>query len=257
PLPPDADAQQAEALKIGHWLRASFVLRPFVVEGTQEPWLTVVNPQNMFQPESSLGKFSSPQLAALDKLPLPEDLALLAETALAFALSVRHSDKEAAWILDEVLKSPTLPDAALSRWALHETRGEDLLDAKETREAITEFREVIRLRPDDPVAYNNLGLALDISGQPNLAVAEYREAIRLKPDDANAHTNLANVLAESGKLGNAIAEFTEAIRLDPGDVEAYTGLGNAHVESGQLDAAITEYRAAIRLKPDDADAHFG
>jgi hypothetical protein len=89
PLPPDADAQQAEALRIGRWLRASFVLRPFAVEGTQEPWLTVVNPQDIFQPEASLGQFSSKQLATLDTLPLPDNLAQLAETAVAATLALR------------------------------------------------------------------------------------------------------------------------------------------------------------------------
>jgi hypothetical protein len=111
PLLPDADAQQAEAVKIGRRLRAAFVLRPFVVEGTQEPWLTVVNPKKMFQPESSLGKFSSPQLAALDKLPLPTDVTQLAETALALALEEHHSYKEAAQLLGDVLSSEHLAKA--------------------------------------------------------------------------------------------------------------------------------------------------
>ena len=94
---------------MGRWLRAAFVLRPFVVESTQEPRVTVVNPQNIFQPEASLGKFSSPQLATLDTLPLPEDLAQLAETTLALTLNERHSYKEAAKVLGDVLKSGHLP----------------------------------------------------------------------------------------------------------------------------------------------------
>src|SRR5216683_8332929 len=110
---------------MGRWLRAAFVLRPFVVESTQEPRVTVVNPQNIFQPEASLGKFSSPQLATLDSLPLPEDLAQLAETALALALNERHSYKEAAQVLGDVFRSPNLPDAAPGRGALHFLRGYD------------------------------------------------------------------------------------------------------------------------------------
>jgi hypothetical protein len=43
PLPFDLLEQQTEALKIGLWLGATFVLRPFAVEGVQEPRLTVVN----------------------------------------------------------------------------------------------------------------------------------------------------------------------------------------------------------------------
>ena len=47
------------------------------------------------------------------------------------------------------------------------------------------------------------------------AIAEYREAIRLKPDFAEAHNNLGNALQAKGKLDEAIAEYREAIRLKP------------------------------------------
>jgi tetratricopeptide (TPR) repeat protein len=193
PLPPDAEAQQAEAVKIGRWLRAAFVLRPFIVEGTQEPWLTVVNPENMFQPESSLGKFSSPQLATLDTLSLPEDLTQLAEVALALALSKRHSYKEAAQILADVLKSKHLPEAASSRWALNLLRGNNLLLFGSFTIAAAEYQEAIHLKPDYVEAYTNLGAALALQGQYADAIAEYQKAIRLKPDYAPAHNNLGGV----------------------------------------------------------------
>ncbi len=196
PLPLDADAQQAEAVKIGRWLRAAFVLRPFLVEGTQEPWLTVVDPHNWFQPESNLGKFPTPQLATLDTLPLPNDLTQLAEVALASALSKRHSYKEAAQILDDVLKSKRLPEAAGSRWALNLLRGNDLLQVGSFTDAIAEYKEAIRLKPDDALAHNNLGIALAQQGQYAAAIAEFKEAIRLKPDDALAHNNLGLALAQ-------------------------------------------------------------
>ena len=55
PLLPDADDQQAQAVKIGQRLGAAFIIRPFIVEGAQQPWLTVVNPQEIFRPLASLG----------------------------------------------------------------------------------------------------------------------------------------------------------------------------------------------------------
>jgi hypothetical protein len=102
PLLPDADDQQAEAVKIGRRLRAAFVVRPFVVlEGaqqSQQPWLTVVNPQEVFRPLASLGEFPSTELATPDKLPLPENLTQLAEVIFALALNARHAYKEAAQV---------------------------------------------------------------------------------------------------------------------------------------------------------------
>jgi hypothetical protein len=60
PLPEDSEAAQAEATKIGHWLQASFVLRPYVVGSIQEPWLTVVKASPLFTPESRLESCSPP-----------------------------------------------------------------------------------------------------------------------------------------------------------------------------------------------------
>jgi len=226
------------------------------VESTQEPRVTVVNPQNIFQPEASLGKFSSPQLATLDTLPLPEDLAQLAETALALTLNERHSYKEAAKVLGDVLKSGHLPEAAASHAALERLRGDDLNLSGSNIAAIAQYKEALRLRPDNAAARNSLGSALDAKGQHDAAIAEFKEAIRLKPDNAAAHYNLGFALNADGQRDAAIAEYKEALRPEPDFAAAQNNLGSALDDKGQQDAAIAEYKEAFRLNPDYADAHM-
>ena len=87
--------------------------------------------------------------------------------------------------------SPTSPrPTATSAIAL---RGQGKLD-----EAIAEYREAIRLKPDFAEAHTNLGDALHRPGQTATRPSpNYREAIRLKPDVAEAHGNLGNVLCEA------------------------------------------------------------
>jgi len=47
----------------------------------------------------------------------------------------------------------------------------------------------------------------------NDAIAQYDEALRLKPDFAEAHDNLGNILAKMpGRSEDAIAQFEEALR---------------------------------------------
>ena len=76
--------------------------------------------------------------------------------------------------------SPTTPRPTINLGsALHGIRAR--LD-----EAIAEFREAIRLKPDYAEAHNNLGIALKAQGKLDEAIAEYRAAIRLKPDDVLA-----------------------------------------------------------------------
>ena len=82
-------------------------------------------------------------------------------------------------------------------------------------EAIAEFREAIRLKPDHAHAHPTSATPCTTRGKRDEAIAAYREAIRLKPDDAGAHSNLGNALKDQGKLDEAIAEFREAIRSSP------------------------------------------
>src|SRR5262249_12325301 len=73
-------------------------------------------------------------------------------------------------------------------------------------EAVTEYREAIRLRPDDAAAHYGLGNALRDQGRAAEAVAELREAIRLRPDFAEAHCNLGLGLRQQGRFRESLDE---------------------------------------------------
>ena len=80
--------------------------------------------------------------------------------------------------------------------------------------AAVEFREVIRLDPDNCVAHTSLGNSLSgQEGKLDEAIAAYRKAIRLKPDDAHSHSMLGLALCQQGRVDEAIAAQREAIRL--------------------------------------------
>jgi Flp pilus assembly protein TadD len=68
-------------------------------------------------------------------------------------------------------------------------------------EAIPQFQEAIRLKPDYAEAYNNLGTALAAKGRLEEAIGRFQEAVRLKPDYAEARNNLGLAL----KMTNAPA----------------------------------------------------
>jgi serine/threonine-protein kinase len=125
-------------------------------------------------------------------------------------------------------------------------------------EAIAEYREGIRVKPDDSSAHNSLGALLcDVVHDYEGAAAEFRTAIRLQPDcAASAHFNLSVALRMQGKVAGAIAELREAIRLDPDDRRAHNSLGALLCEVvHDYDAAAAEFRTAIRLEPDDIAAN--
>ena len=66
-------------------------------------------------------------------------------------------------------------------------------------EAIRQFQEALRLKPDYAEAHNNLGIALARKGQIDEAISQFQEALRLKPDYAEAHYNLGIALARKAR----------------------------------------------------------
>src|SRR5262249_25280387 len=87
-----------------------------------------------------------------------------------------------------------------------------LMKADRPEEAVTPFRDVVRLRPDAQ-AYFNLGWALGGSGDLDGAIAAYREALRRDPDYAEAHCNLGSALCRQGKLTEALASLKRGHEL--------------------------------------------
>jgi len=133
--------------------------------------------------------------------------------------------------------------------------GNAFLKKDQVDEAIRQYKEIIRLKPGDTDAHNNLGNALLRQGQTDEAIRQFQEVIRLKPDDAKARNNLGIALGREGQFDEAIRQYQEAIRLKPNDADVHFNLGNALLRLGQTDEAIRQYQEVIRLKPDDADAH--
>jgi tetratricopeptide (TPR) repeat protein len=65
------------------------------------------------------------------------------------------------------------------------------------------------------LAHLNLGRALAGEGRIDEAIAQYSQALRLKPDFPLAHLNLGLALASQGRIDEAIAQYSEALRIKP------------------------------------------
>jgi tetratricopeptide (TPR) repeat protein len=153
----------------------------------------------------------------------------------------------------------TLWQATIDRnpacWMAHVHLGNALFNKGQTDEAMSQYQEAIRLKPDDADAHNNLGNVLDKNGQIDEAIDQYQKAIGLEPDDVEAHYNLGVALFNRGQTDEAISQLQEAIRLKPDYAEAQYNFGVALFNKDQTDEAISHLQEAIRLKSDYALAH--
>ena len=89
-----------------------------------------------------------------------------------------------------------LPSAASEAY----TRGRELLARGEQARAIEEFSEAIKLDPGHAWAYCFRAVATHIAGRPREALADYTEAIRLKPDIDIAYGARGRIHYETGDL---------------------------------------------------------
>jgi tetratricopeptide (TPR) repeat protein len=124
-------------------------------------------------------------------------------------------------------------------------------------DAVAQYQEALRLRPDIAETHTNLGRAWSaVPGKLDDAIAQYQEALRLDPKYPDAHFYLANALVQKGRIPEAIGHFEDALRADPGLAEASNNLGMLLCRTGRNEEGLERIEAAIRIDPDYVQAHY-
>lgn len=148
-------------------------------------------------------------------------------------------------VLDDPVYALVPAEGVSSRW--HLLRGQSSLAAGEASSAVEEFREAVRILPEDAHATNQLAMALEASGQIQEAHDVYRRALELRPDFPQATTGLARVLFLRGDHDAASRLLEDLLTADSSVVEAYLQLGELEQARGRPGSAIERYVEGLRL----------
>jgi tetratricopeptide (TPR) repeat protein len=108
--------------------------------------------------------------------------------------------------------------------------------------------------PDIWVPHLMLGGALEDRGSREEAVSAYKQALRLRPQEKTSYMKLGLCLAEMGRLDEARQVFEALLRLDRTSAVGHNGLGAVAMLAGRNDEARDEYLTALRHHPKDVAA---
>lgn len=133
-----------------------------------------------------------------------------------------------------------------------------MLDLQEGKRAsaMKHFLQSVRLAPTYGVAHGNIGGMLAQDGRYAEAIKHLTLATKYPPPNAEAHNNLANVLLQEGRFDDAIAQYDVALVIDPTMGEAIANKGRAYEQRGELDRALELYREAVRVDPHFAGSYY-
>lgn len=137
-------------------------------------------------------------------------------------------------------------------------QGDELLRQGKPAEAVVKLKRATGLLPDEPRAWNLLGVAYHLVGEPHLALQAYRQA--LAKDRSNVvsvtHYNLGTLLLEQGNAPGAADEL-RSYTLITNSPLGLARLGSAQLRLRQWDAAERSFSAALRLDSKSLEALNG
>lgn len=133
---------------------------------------------------------------------------------------------------------------------------QSLLKLDKTAEAVTAYKQAIKLDPDNDAYYLNLGNIYFSQNQYQEAFAEYKRAVQLNPLSATNFYSLGQCALSLGQYQEAEQAFKKAAVMLPGNADINLALGQTYRQMENYNEAIDQLNLAISRKKDFGDAYL-
>ncbi len=118
------------------------------------------------------------------------------------------------------------------------------------------YLELLKMAPDNALAYANLGVVEHQLKNLSAADANLTKSLKINPMIAQNWLTLGLIQYEKGDLNMAISSLTRAIHEAPNDGQIRLVLAAVIRDYGWEEAAILELKRALMINPKLADAHY-
>ena len=166
-----------------------------------------------------------------------------------FAYSVRARNE--VWKNDETLMTDIIqknPPTEYIRRA-YGNRGMYYKSQARFAEAIDDFTQAAKLKPDDPISYFNRGLTYFTMNNSNDALKDFDRVVELNPQQPIVYTYRLQARLVLQDTTGALADGAKAIQLDSANAENYNNLATIFFARKQYDLCQQYLTRAIHFKP--------
>ena len=150
-----------------------------------------------------------------------------------------------------------------------QNRASEALQNKDYERAISLYKEIIALEPNDELAYTQLmDLYYDrdkieyyltranwniVQGQLEHAINDCKKALSVDPTNAQAYQKLSRLLVAAKKYLKAIDSYNKLLEIEPDNYSTYVELTDAYMKEDSTDSAIGIAKRGIEKFPDKTD----
>jgi len=133
--------------------------------------------------------------------------------------------------------------------AKHTRRGDEYVQKEKYREAVIEYKNAVKAKPDDGTLHWKLAQASLEAKDIRNAYLELQKAVEINPKNYEALGKLGELYIALGEIEKAAMISDNLVKSRPGDPLGYILKSGLAIRAGRMDEAIRQLKTAVDLDP--------